>query len=260
MNIVVVYREIDEKTGKSTLSVSHGVDYYTDKPVVLSGGTPEEIGAVYDPELREYVLITPSTKAEDRIRAHAGFTESAKAAMALFLPNVKTVEILSKETERELDPSSWSEPSLSKLCPNANMCNLLVRQTFEDGQRYLFSGVTWKSLCSEIVNFHKARVTNMGMAMLGKTQAIEASKDIYEQLENLVIRATECERLLKFTKLKPSEGQKPTWNSIISWTEQPENEYGTKEVRIFEGLALGKTFEQLSKEDRELKNNRAGLV
>lgn len=51
-----VYGDDGVKTGKSEFVVSHGVDYYTGKTVILPNEHPVAIGAVYSREIGEWVV------------------------------------------------------------------------------------------------------------------------------------------------------------------------------------------------------------
>ena len=59
MIICITTWERNPRTGKDELIVSHGVDLDTDHAVTLPCQTPQSLGAVFDPELREFVLPTP---------------------------------------------------------------------------------------------------------------------------------------------------------------------------------------------------------
>jgi hypothetical protein len=56
MIIVITTREINEKTKREELLVSHGMDSLTGKTVILPCDTPQEIGARFDDNLREFVI------------------------------------------------------------------------------------------------------------------------------------------------------------------------------------------------------------
>lgn len=56
MIIVITTREINEKTKREELLVSHGIDSVTGKAVILPCDTPQEIGARFDDNLREFVI------------------------------------------------------------------------------------------------------------------------------------------------------------------------------------------------------------
>jgi len=56
MIIVITTREINEKTKREELLVSHGIDSLTGKTVILPCDTPQEIGARFDDNLREFVI------------------------------------------------------------------------------------------------------------------------------------------------------------------------------------------------------------
>lgn len=57
MLILVTIMEEDEKTGKMSLVVSHGVDEHTGKNVCLPGEHPSVLGGTYNEELREWVIM-----------------------------------------------------------------------------------------------------------------------------------------------------------------------------------------------------------
>ncbi|MHB0927743.1 MAG: hypothetical protein ACYC3W_02310 [Candidatus Nanopelagicales bacterium] len=57
--IIIVVKELDPLTNRETLIVSHGIDAKTDQTVILPSVHPDEIGARFDPELREYVVEEP---------------------------------------------------------------------------------------------------------------------------------------------------------------------------------------------------------
>lgn len=42
--------------GAEKLRVSHGIDVDTDKAIIMSNEHPESLGAVFDPELMEWVI------------------------------------------------------------------------------------------------------------------------------------------------------------------------------------------------------------
>lgn len=54
--IVISSIEIDDDTGKRHLVSSHGIDRSTGKVVILPNEHPKALGAVFDPEINEYVL------------------------------------------------------------------------------------------------------------------------------------------------------------------------------------------------------------
>lgn len=56
MIIVVTTRERDNRTGRSKLIVSHGVDDRTGRIVILPCDTPDELGAEFDASVGEFVL------------------------------------------------------------------------------------------------------------------------------------------------------------------------------------------------------------
>ncbi|MDR5798957.1 MULTISPECIES: hypothetical protein [Caballeronia] len=57
MIIVIVTSERDPKTGRLRRVVSHGVDSQTDRLVVLPCDPPEAIGAVWNADIGEYVIL-----------------------------------------------------------------------------------------------------------------------------------------------------------------------------------------------------------
>jgi hypothetical protein len=56
MIIVITVKEKNQRTGQEKLVVSHGIDEYTGKSVILPCEPPERIGAKFDQEIGEYVL------------------------------------------------------------------------------------------------------------------------------------------------------------------------------------------------------------
>lgn len=56
MIVLVTTIEHDEKTKRQKLVVSHGVDMLTGKTVILPCDHPQELGARFDPDIREYVI------------------------------------------------------------------------------------------------------------------------------------------------------------------------------------------------------------
>lgn len=56
MIIVVTTLERNERTGKTNLAVSHGIDEETMRNVILSGEHPEAIGARFCKERGEWVI------------------------------------------------------------------------------------------------------------------------------------------------------------------------------------------------------------
>jgi hypothetical protein len=54
--LVAVVDEVCKRTGRTLKVVSHGIDLETDKIVVMSGGSPESMGAVFDMEIGEYII------------------------------------------------------------------------------------------------------------------------------------------------------------------------------------------------------------
>ncbi|MCB4350005.1 hypothetical protein LA345_40145 (plasmid) [Burkholderia vietnamiensis] len=57
MIIVIVTSERDPKTGRLRRVVSQGVDTQTDRLVVLPCDPPEGIGAVWNADIGEYVIL-----------------------------------------------------------------------------------------------------------------------------------------------------------------------------------------------------------
>lgn len=64
MILVIAWRERNKYTGREELIVSHGIDLTDgdDRLVVLPQVPVEQIGAVYDPDYGEYVLVDDETK------------------------------------------------------------------------------------------------------------------------------------------------------------------------------------------------------
>lgn len=60
-----VYDRHGHSTGKKEFSVSHGVDYHTGENVILSGGHPQTLGAVYSRTLSEWVLLDKGESLND---------------------------------------------------------------------------------------------------------------------------------------------------------------------------------------------------
>lgn len=56
MIIVIVVEERDERTGRIVQVVSHGIDETSGRTVPMPCGTPESVGAVFDPDIGEYVI------------------------------------------------------------------------------------------------------------------------------------------------------------------------------------------------------------
>lgn len=69
MIIVVCTMEKHPKTGKPRKIVSHGIDRASGKSVCLPCDTPEEIGAVFDQEVGEYVLPDQPSSTEPKSAA-----------------------------------------------------------------------------------------------------------------------------------------------------------------------------------------------
>ena len=56
MILVIVNNERDSRTGRTQQVVSHGVEIDSGRIVILPNDSPEDIGAVFDAQLSEYVL------------------------------------------------------------------------------------------------------------------------------------------------------------------------------------------------------------
>lgn len=56
MIIVITTQEEDPRTGRMRVVTSHGIDERTGKNVILPGEPPEALGAVFDPDLHEYII------------------------------------------------------------------------------------------------------------------------------------------------------------------------------------------------------------
>lgn len=56
MVIVIVSSEKNKRTGRKEQVVSHGVVVETGEVVVLPPVAPEEVGAVFDAQIGEYIL------------------------------------------------------------------------------------------------------------------------------------------------------------------------------------------------------------
>ena len=54
--IVITTKERNPRTGREQVVVSHGIDMDTDRTVILPCEPPEALGAVFNPEMGEYVL------------------------------------------------------------------------------------------------------------------------------------------------------------------------------------------------------------
>lgn len=54
--IVIVVKERNEKTGRIEEIVSHGIDFATDRNIVLPQESPSSVGARFDPDIGEYVI------------------------------------------------------------------------------------------------------------------------------------------------------------------------------------------------------------
>lgn len=57
MIILITYSEINKRTRKKELIVSHGVNPKTNQTVILPNVSPIELGAKYDDKLCEWILI-----------------------------------------------------------------------------------------------------------------------------------------------------------------------------------------------------------
>lgn len=217
MILLVTMREFCERTKRNKLVVSHGINVYTDERVILSEGTPEELGAVFDSELREYVIITPQTRLEDKIRAHAGFTEDVKTAMALFLPKMVKLEIVSSDNiAAPIDADFLKDSVVVDSDEREVYGNLLAKQSFEGKDSLIFTGYTWDHLTKKIRDYHHESVLGVGKALLGKTASIHACKKIAEQMKDLVVRKNESERKISFSRAEKKPGEKPAWGAVVS--------------------------------------------
>lgn len=257
MILLVTMREFCERTKRNKLVVSHGINVYTDEPVVLSEGTPEELGAVFDSELREYVIITPQTRLEDKIRAHAGFTEDVKTAMALFLPKMVKLEIVSSDDiAAPIDPSFLKNSVVIDSNESEVYGNLLVKQSFADKESLIFSGYTWSEITKKIRDYHHESVLLVGKALFGKTASIHACMHIAEQLEDLVVRNTESTREISFSRSKKESGSKPAWCAVVSKTHAAtsSNRSPEKINSNFEYTDLAHLVERISDEDKKQKS------
>lgn len=54
-SVVVVVEEVDERTGKKRLVVSHGIDQFG-KQFVMPQIPPDQIGAKFDPDRGEWMI------------------------------------------------------------------------------------------------------------------------------------------------------------------------------------------------------------
>ena len=52
-----IYDGAGRDTGRTEWGISHGVDVATGDNVVMSGGTPQQLGAVWHPTMQEWVLL-----------------------------------------------------------------------------------------------------------------------------------------------------------------------------------------------------------
>lgn len=57
--IVIVMKERNAKTGRIEEIVSHGIDPETNKDIILPSEPPHALGAVFDHDIREYVIRSP---------------------------------------------------------------------------------------------------------------------------------------------------------------------------------------------------------
>jgi hypothetical protein len=64
--IVITIRGRNTETGRVEDIVSHGLDFTTNRPVDLTGNTPQELGAAWDADMGEWVLD------QDRPALHMG--------------------------------------------------------------------------------------------------------------------------------------------------------------------------------------------
>ena len=56
MIMVITVKEKNKHSGREELIVSHGVDAYTGRVVILPCVPPDRIGAVFNSEMQEYIL------------------------------------------------------------------------------------------------------------------------------------------------------------------------------------------------------------
>lgn len=56
MVVVITVVVTDERTGREELVASHGINAYTDEMVTLPSVHPQQLGAVIDRDLGEWVL------------------------------------------------------------------------------------------------------------------------------------------------------------------------------------------------------------
>ena len=70
--MVVVVPERNTKTGRMENIVSHGINMETDKMVIMSGGSPESIGAVFDKAVGEYMIYGQPATAKNKSAAPRG--------------------------------------------------------------------------------------------------------------------------------------------------------------------------------------------
>jgi hypothetical protein len=54
--IVITNKDKSESSGRNEIIVSHGINVETGQVVILPTATPEQIGAIFDEEIGEYVL------------------------------------------------------------------------------------------------------------------------------------------------------------------------------------------------------------
>jgi len=67
--LVIVVKERNENTGKLEEIVSHGISIASGKTVILPSEHPSTLGAVFDPEIREYLIRAPSESRRIETRA-----------------------------------------------------------------------------------------------------------------------------------------------------------------------------------------------
>lgn len=72
MIIVITTMEKNERNNRMERIISHGIDQSTGKTVILPCEPPETLGAVFNPEIGEYILeekpVPPSPEKGLRIR------------------------------------------------------------------------------------------------------------------------------------------------------------------------------------------------
>jgi len=57
MIVLVVVTEVDEETGRESKVASHGIDCHTGKNVIVQCERPERLGAVWHPQMQEWVIL-----------------------------------------------------------------------------------------------------------------------------------------------------------------------------------------------------------